>query len=674
MVTRTDHRMLRMGLLALMATAASAGGASAEIKSPCVDNGGKFPAACTKEIRIWNNTSGTIYPLLQASRQDTEAMNCPASKGGGDIWLQRALNDTSKCYPVTKDYYAYVNPTSGIPPGGFASVSLPWWSKRAPGGPDVYIDWWRAGRLFLFDDQVALNDSYALLKNRPQVAFAKGSPMVACNSAIPKIGTVQNACKQLQVFQVTDAAAIGTQTPYQLNEFTFASVDSVGKGGALQNLNQNYNVSNVDQVYLPVAIGPVRQPADVGYMGTTMSVAQFRKQLAAFTGVDKAPNNPVWPIYNNPQVKNKPMYPTAGIRVPSTQTVLNFYMNPFYFAGGGSIPQIIPAKPPKLISGLMDQWANCTADKPRGCPASDVYKEINQTFLDSYKKYIATCNTVPKFLKPVGGNPPRPSPTAFLTYVYGWVPFNFSCPNAPLPTTDEPPAGSRVPIDYMHIQYNYEELPKAPAQWFNPYTQLIHAPVKAGGLAANAYAFSIDDHSSFLSNSGGSTPGGLVFAIGGDNGLPNKAQVPPPTPPFYKYFDFVVAIGPPAKNGPTWAKYGICSNTADTLFPGSGDGAYALGIDPSLVRMPCTVTFLDSDNKKYQLKILKAAVPPKQIWPTFKAANGVNFDPAVLSCPSGDGLVAPKNWCSFTNELADPTQKPGIYSISTRGPFVSPKE
>mgnify|MGYP001229635207 CR=1 FL=1 len=674
MSTRTGYRpLLPLGLLLAAAVGGYTGSAHAEIKSPCADDGNVSPK-CTKEIRIWNNTNVTLYPVIQATHQDTVAINCPANKGGGDVWLQRALVDTSKCYPVKYDYYAYVNPTTGIPPGGFASVSLPWWTKQVPSAPDTYIDWWRAGRLFIMDDPAALNDSYGLLKKKPQVQFAKGSPLVQCNKSIAKIGNVPNSCKQLQIFQVTSKATIGTQTPYQLNEYTFASVDDVAQGGALQNLNQNYNVSNVDQVYLPVAIGPVRQPADVGYMGTTMPVAQFRQQLQAFVG---NPQSLVWPVYNNPVVNGKPTYPKAGIRVPSTQTVFSFYMNPYYFANsGGKIPQIIPAKPPKLVMQLVDQWNNCTSKNPQNCAAADVYNSIDQVFLDSYKTYIQMCgSSAPDYLKPVKKNPPQPSDAAFLTYMYGWVPFNFKCNGVPvLPTTDQPPAGSRVPIDYMHIQYNYEDRPKSPAVWFNPYTQLIHGPVKAGGLAANAYAFSIDDHSSFLSNDGGSTPGGLIFAIGGAHGLLNKTQVPPPTPPFYKYFDFVVALAPPSNNGPTWAKYGICSNTADTLFPGSANGAYAFGIDPALVDMPCTVTLLDSANQKYQLKILKAAVPPKQIWPTFKAAGGVNFDPAVLSCPSGNGLVPPANWCNFTNELADPTQTPGIYSISTRGPVAKPKK
>jgi hypothetical protein len=153
----------------------------ANAQAQCPDNGGPLPKACTKEIRILNNTGGKIYAILQASIQATDARNCTvADKGGGDSWLQAAFDDRSKCYSVTKDYYAYINPTTGIPAGGFASISVPWWSKRTPDAPDLYIDWWRGARVIFFDDQVALNDSYALLKGGKQVAFANKSPQVSC--------------------------------------------------------------------------------------------------------------------------------------------------------------------------------------------------------------------------------------------------------------------------------------------------------------------------------------------------------------------------------------------------------------------------------------------------------------------------------------------------------------
>jgi hypothetical protein len=649
--------------------------------APCPDDG-KHRPACTKEIRVWNNTSDTIYVVLQGSIQKTDALNCPLNgKGGGDVWLQAALGDTSTCHTVHHDYYVYVNPKTGIARNSFVSINLPWWSKRTPGADDVYIDWWRGGRISIFDDQVALNDSYAKLKGNPQVAMVPTSPVMSCKNV------ANNKClkNELQIFEVTPKAAISAHTPFQLNEYTFADVAIVspdGKtGGQFIGFNQNYNVSNVDQVYLPIAIEPVREPADIGYMGTTTAVDKFKTQLQAFTGADVNPTNPTkWPIYNNPAVRGQPVYPKAGIRVPSTLAVFNFYMNPSVFkVGNKNVPEIVPAKPPQLIADIMTQWTACTTSG-QGCPQAKFYQEIDDAFANNYAAYIANpnCNP-PPFLQPVkGSHPPAPPLFAYLRFIHGWVPFNTECKGAvpELPTADQPPAGSRAPVDYIDVQYNFQTPSLAPKQWFNPYTQFIHGGVAQGGLAASAYAFSIDDHASFQNNSGGSLPGGLIVAVGGDNGLPNKTQMPPPVPSFYKYFNFSVALGGPSAGGAKWDKYGICKTAADTPFPPVPPGVgYIMGVDPATriisPSKPCTVTLTDTKKRTYQITILKAKVPPDPIWPPFQPSGGNNFDPTVVNCPSGAGVVPPAQWCVFTNEVAKTAAPPNAptYSLSTRGPL-----
>ena len=176
---------------------------------------------------------------------------------------------------------------------------MPWWSKAAQGAADRYVDWWRAGRVIVFDNQTALNDSYKEAQKTTPVSFATAE--VTCKGN--KIGNTQDSCipKELQVYLVepSSLAEVNAQTPFQLNEYTFADVGEVKdrrsqQRGKLFSLNQNYNVSDVDQVYLPLAMVPIRETppynvADIGYMGTTISVTQFRKRMAAFTGADKNP-------------------------------------------------------------------------------------------------------------------------------------------------------------------------------------------------------------------------------------------------------------------------------------------------------------------------------------------------------------------------------------------------
>ena len=161
---RTIPRRLMVRFATLLSLLILGCAGTANAQAPC-PNTGSLPAACTKEIRIWNNTDAPIYAVLQGVIQQTDALNCTlAAKGGGDVWLQAALGNTKNCYTVNNDYYVYINPTTGIPKNSFASISVPWWSKRTPGAPDLYVDWWRGARVYIFDDQTALNDSYSQLK------------------------------------------------------------------------------------------------------------------------------------------------------------------------------------------------------------------------------------------------------------------------------------------------------------------------------------------------------------------------------------------------------------------------------------------------------------------------------------------------------------------------------
>jgi hypothetical protein len=202
---------------------------------------------CTTEIRIWNDTGGTIYAVLQEQATDRRAQLPLATKGGGDEWLQPAFGDSTKCYPVKNNYYVFINPKSGIAKNSFASISVPWWSRRPANALDLYIDWWRGARLFILDDKNALMDSLGKLTAANLVAFAAGSPVVGCTAK-----SAGNTCLagELAIYQVPDAAVFGTQTPYQLNEFTFASVSPLENndtaGGVWLDFNQGYNVSYVD--------------------------------------------------------------------------------------------------------------------------------------------------------------------------------------------------------------------------------------------------------------------------------------------------------------------------------------------------------------------------------------------------------------------------------------------
>src|SRR5262249_948135 len=163
------------------------------------------------------------------------------------------------CFAIKNDYYAFINPGAGIATNSFISIKVPWWSKRTASAPDRYIDWWRAGRVIIFDDKKALQETLQKVNVNPEVDFAAGSPKPACRDM------AGNACNRLRIYQVSPGSGIAAHLPFQLNEYTFADVakvtDNGTKGGEFLSFNQGYNVSNVDQIYLPLAIEPVRDPA-----------------------------------------------------------------------------------------------------------------------------------------------------------------------------------------------------------------------------------------------------------------------------------------------------------------------------------------------------------------------------------------------------------------------------
>jgi hypothetical protein len=711
------RRALPVATLVSLLVLGYAGNAAAQAINPptkfttpyCTDS--SFPAACTKTITIYNNYDHPIYPVIQGTLEQGPGQNsttCPK----GDRWLQAAFGDPNNCYAIAYNYLIYVNGIAGIPMHEHATINLPWWSKRAQipndPNPDIYIDWWNGARIFIFDDQNAVNDSYMIDNTRP-VKFEPTSPIPACDAADP--GSV---CKsKLTIAYQTCAAApdgsnpcipgtnaIKAETPQQLNEYTLASVDPVE---GLTNWNVNYNVSNVDQVYLPIAIEPMvhadrsRNNAmnTTGYLGTTLKVGVLRERLMDFTGATGSPDDPqnptMWPIYTVQKDKTGALlYPMAGIRVPGAANVFNFLAQP---SGNGLTPSPKCAAPgcipttsngpwsgTKLVDGMIAQWMTCTLSPTSACRAEEVpfYADVNQAFRTNYKQYFDQCGaSFPPWLAPVGSTN-LPNLYAFLQFVYGWVPFNVACGGIDLPT-------GMIPREYIRLEDNFQEqrgVPPAMGQAiFNPYAQLIHAsprgtvvplsPPVPFGLDAAAYAYSIDDQSSFLSEAGV----GLIFAVGGETGLPNPAKhiFPPPLDPEH---DIQVVLGPPRApnlDRPAWQSYAICPanpNAAPTIsFPNPStdpDGGQRFNVptnDRKIWREPCYLTISDFANKVYQIKITKT-LP----WPPFNnVANNGSFDHNVMTCPTPhvpgytnvEGNPNDKNnWCGAANEVSNPVGTP----------------
>lgn len=693
---------------------------------------GNFPGACTKTLLIYNDYDYPIYPVIQGTLEKQLAKgNCPE----GDTWLQAAFGNINKCYKTIFDYHVYVNGIDGIPAHSYASVKLPWWSKRQivanDANPDEYIDWWRAARIYIFDDQKAANKGFEKDKNRP-VTFAAGSPIVTCDKSdsksVCKTTIAYQACDKATVNNIVNNCAPGTETivaetPQQLNEYTLASVDPVE---GLTNFNENYNVSNVDQVYLPIAIEPLmfadpsknNDQNTPGYLGTISKVDDVRTQLMAFTGATGSVHNPqnpkYWPIYTVEMEQDgvTPAYPMAGIRVPGAANIFNFLAQPGSKILTPSPTQCVaPSCNPTLANGppwtgttlvdsMIKQWLTCvTTPTAENCPQSAFYLNVDAAFKASYSNYQRVCSSIPDWLKPANAstpgypNPPGyPNLYPYLQFVYGWVPFNVSCANADLPTGE-------LPRQYIRLEDNFAQIrgegPFSGEKLFNPYAYLVHgspdgtknplSPPVSFGLNAATYAYSIDDQSSFLSYGGI----GLIFDVGGSTALPNKTRhiFPPPVDPNTD-IQLILAPSVPQKR-PAWSLYSLCAPTANsvprTAFTNAqktdANGGYQINIPtdvPEIWKTPCYVTIVDAANQFYVIEIDKT-LP----WPDFNnQSNKGGFDHSVIACPKpqiGPPYKAvpadannPNTWCGALGEVANkvnnPPQHPTQFSLSTRPP------
>lgn len=321
----------------------------------------------------------------------------------------------------------------------------------------------------------------------------------------------------------------------------------------------NYNVSSLDTVYLPVAMGPLDASADTPeaktrYLGTAQSVAVFNEHLKDFS---KHGNG--WPFYvpayfdNKEHVGFPPIYGAAcslapfpnmaPYLTPKLPGAANFLLQSYTgdpLASGGQtinppIPPTLSSQPPnyRTFPGYNKNLCISVGIAPYDEPALGT---VSQSLVHLWKRCTknssdvsATCleiRTVADFFKAnyqsTCGTQSEPDPVSTMFAVYGWVPITYplyakpNCSGGRLAGTP----GYNTAIEaYCRLQYNYLTVTH-PADVFNPYTQLIHKT-----LASSAYAFSIDDKTSFR----GLHAKGVIISIGGTYGLQNAHPSPLPT-------------------------------------------------------------------------------------------------------------------------------------------------
>lgn len=611
----------------------------------CKDYDGNPMTLAPKTITVHNNSqNSTIYPVVATSTNEVNE------------WIQGCFRST-ELYPTKFVYKLYVNEGKGIPPNSSVTITLPLYSELSK---DQYITWWNGGRVVLADKDERLKGMEDTTMPMPRD--------VSCHG--------QNTVCELSTYSST--VQFPENVYAQLSEYTFG--DSIIPAKQTLRLlkpeNVGYNISYVDHVYMPVAIGPKNNPY-IGYSGSVQPLVNFRNQLSSFLANRSVGEG--WPVYNLDELKlpggynifaqrsgtlppadRVPVKPTEGF--PPVLTVLEC------IHGGCDEEQKKSLHFGKAVQQIQNLWGSCVAwpgedlsgyvTEAVTCPTvlSDQLTVVKKFFIENHKNYLAMYSAG----KCEGTTPEKPNFNYWeaLMHIYGWVPFNEGCGSGANPLSEtQIPEGNHAKIQPMYIhdlQYNHQrsEVQTNPKLLFNPYVQLIH-----DRLEMNAYAFSVDDAVGFMSELGD----GLIFTVGGPRGLPNEDQ-------FDYAGGFSVAIGVPESmqdraSTPLIKRYGVCVINHDTTDPdcqadkqdvrmptNSQIAGFRVG---TVAAYPIKVRFTDLNDNVYSIRVnTKFAACTDDLDPSQCPANrsGIVDKASCLVTDSQGGKHAKSDdWCLNAN-------------------------
>jgi hypothetical protein len=242
-----------------------------------------------------------------------------------DEWIQACFQGTESQlgaypFPRASQYRMYINccatAENGIPPGGSVTITLPLYSPLVttvdPTKGDQLIDWWQGGGINVYKAPSTDTTPPTVLQNH----WTADNPTNAVTpiSNKPTCGTGCN----LHFF--TAPNSIPNWEPQQLVEYTLGAAP-VNPKFKEQNQpyflwvdnNVDYDVSNVNNVYMPAATEPFGNNL-IGYIGSTSRIGDVNRAINAFL----ASGNPGygWPSYVDQTSTTTPKATVPG-KVPS---------------------------------------------------------------------------------------------------------------------------------------------------------------------------------------------------------------------------------------------------------------------------------------------------------------------------------------------------------------------
>jgi hypothetical protein len=628
----------------------------------------------TMTVQIFNSSSNyNIYPVIEAGG--------PTGVGPDD-WLQAFFQVKNKdigsqTYRRGKTFRIYVNPTgNGIPPKTSVTVTLPLLTQLVPDAevdptkPDQFVNWWKGGRTYIYDapssanaPPAALVDQLTKRPKQSEVPTPDGATVPVCvadKSTAP--------CVEYQLY--VDDSGLGNNQPSQLLEYTLGAAPPTGAKGPNQayytfnDFNVDYDVSFVNNAYLPVAMG-VLDNKHVGYIGTVQPIDTFRVGMNRF--IKAYPN---WPRYVGDDKK-----PLATVKLASPLEVL--LLAPAYNG-------LSPVKSGNPVNTLVKNWKACVkgfkatarakstgktklpkqlksrlAALPAGyCDAVMTFRKL---FKANYDNYASTFAKEPS----CSGKPQSYSEDLLIQHVYGWTPFNFFCADSRYNLL------ANTPPDYSKNNFaKYQEVKSLFDKWqradkgpsrgvFDPWVLLVHDSAYLN--SPNAYAYSVDDALGNMQADGD----GIVISVGGKDGLPVPTPAVPP---------IIVSFGAPTKAGSEFTHFGACEDPPNREVD---PNYFSFIISPNEADQ-CVLTLLDNATPPVVYKFgLKKPAAGKSLLPfPPRPADGKpipDANRAPINCDDASSS-ATKAWCRntvFAYSEYDPQANGYIHHIAA-GAAIDP--
>jgi hypothetical protein len=734
-------------LLAVLLLTFGARNANATFGVDCTEPGNPGP---TMTIQIFNNsTDYDIFPLLLAG-----------TASANDEWMEACFRiaasqipDPAKStlYPRANQYRMYIKccggGETGIPPSGSVQITLPLYSPLvqtifpdpAKSGQPIeqFIDWWQGGNIIIYAVPTGSGYPDTLAKHWNEDANPANNRIRNPTRNSPTCGGVNGATVTCGLHVFTSVGGIVGWEPEQLLEYTLgaAGIDA-SRPTNRPDLplriwnpeNVDYDVSNVNNVYLPAAMEPfgnklsfpIKTCCGIGYVGSIATIG------ATFTAIDSWRSSSLgmnWPFYVDDSIPpNQRTTPpkTTPRKVPSPLEIFAVVQdNKGSFNDAWNTTSRFspaPSTSPQIIrmKALLEL---CVGG--RTSPICGRINDVIALLRANYANYVTVYNQSVQKISSTwtddwGCTLPAVTPLTeplLLAQLYGWNGFNAvsgckAAANRLEQTPGYKPGDSgyksgdplhdytaaKAEFDQLHYWYNDFRVTGDYGQWttdaadygqFNPYVPLIHGSAPFMN-APYTYAYSVDDAFGNMQTDGT----GLIIAVGGPQNLPNPNHVTHEVQFTPGYTNTIAPNNPFAGLTITMDKYIRCGGVQSDFNPRHESTPFTTFIVPqgeentTPVTPPpnsvvaCQIMMADSVGRIYRIRVKdfpsKFLLAPQDRTGFPDANTRTTQNAAFIDCSGNPADSDAMDYCLqvFPYQAKDPMNPhaPSVFYISMGAP------